>query len=284
MFMFTSRNRELCRHTLKNSLSRFRTSKEGNIDLFTDPSNELQKWLKIPLFRKDEKPFAPDEITIKKAGRLFRPSNTNKIQFVKSVFDNPEHYPVYKKPNLPEILFLGYSNSGKSTLIKALFKHNEELVRTSSKPGHTQLLNFFQAGDQFVLVDAPGYGQNEPENFRPAVEKYLETRKNLRRTFLLIDSSIGMLRKDKRAIKMLERHQRPFALIMTKIDTTPTSIKLTNLMEMQRIRDEYSSPFCYPQPFLVSGLTYEGLGFLQAFITHETTDHVVDENINVLHN
>ena len=79
--------------------------------------------------------------------------NFNKAKFIKSA-------PTYEqKPekNLKEIVFVGKSNVGKSSLINALIK-NKNLAKTSSKPGYTKLLNYFEIDEKFYLVDAPGYG------------------------------------------------------------------------------------------------------------------------------
>ncbi|MCD6581573.1 MAG: ribosome biogenesis GTP-binding protein YsxC, partial [Desulfuromusa sp.] len=74
-------------------------------------------------------------------------------EFIKSA-TKPGNYP----PNeLPEIAFAGRSNVGKSSLINVLV-NRKSLVRTSSTPGRTQLINFFNVNNQFSLVDLPGYG------------------------------------------------------------------------------------------------------------------------------
>ena len=73
--------------------------------------------------------------------------------FVKSA-TRPAHYP---EAELPEVAFAGRSNVGKSSLINVLV-NRKALVRTSSTPGRTQLLNFFTINDTFFLVDLPGYG------------------------------------------------------------------------------------------------------------------------------
>jgi len=92
---------------------------------------------------------------------------------------------------LPEIAFAGKSNVGKSSLINALL-NRKSLARTSQNPGKTQTINFYNINKEFFLVDLPGYGYAKVsaeirEKWGKMIEKYLETSKQLRRVFLLID-------------------------------------------------------------------------------------------------
>ena len=100
----------------------------------------------------------------------------------------PEHYP---PPDLPEVAFAGRSNVGKSSLLNILL-NRKRLVKTSSTPGRTQLINFFVLNDALSLVDLPGYGYAKVpaairKNWGPMVEAYLSKRDSLRTVVLLID-------------------------------------------------------------------------------------------------
>ena len=93
--------------------------------------------------------------------------------------------------SLPEIAFAGKSNVGKSSLINALL-NRKSLARTSQNPGKTQTINFYNINKEFFLVDLPGYGYAKVsaeirEKWGKMIEKYLETSKQLKRVFLLID-------------------------------------------------------------------------------------------------
>lgn len=92
---------------------------------------------------------------------------------------------------LPEIAFAGKSNVGKSSLINALM-NRKSLARTSSQPGKTQTINFYNINDAMYLVDLPGYGyakvsESERTKWGRMIENYLHTSKQLQAVFLLID-------------------------------------------------------------------------------------------------
>lgn len=92
---------------------------------------------------------------------------------------------------MPEIAFAGKSNVGKSSLINALM-NRKSLARTSSQPGKTQTINFYNINDAMYLVDLPGYGyakvsESERAKWGRMIENYLHTSKQLQAVFLLID-------------------------------------------------------------------------------------------------
>lgn len=92
---------------------------------------------------------------------------------------------------LPEIAFAGKSNVGKSSLLNALI-NRKSYARTSSQPGKTQTINFYNINNRIYYVDLPGYGyakvsQAEREKWGEMIERYLKTSKQLRLIFLLID-------------------------------------------------------------------------------------------------
>jgi len=93
--------------------------------------------------------------------------------------------------SMPEIAFAGKSNVGKSSLINALM-NRKSLARTSSSPGKTQTINFYNINDALYFVDLPGYGyakvsQQEKEKWGKMVERYLHQSKVLVAVFLLVD-------------------------------------------------------------------------------------------------
>lgn len=91
----------------------------------------------------------------------------------------------------PEFAFAGKSNVGKSSLINALM-NRKSYARTSSQPGKTQTINFYNINDALYYVDLPGYGyakvsQKEKENWGKMIERYLHTSKQIRQVFVLVD-------------------------------------------------------------------------------------------------
>lgn len=124
--------------------------------------------------------------------------------------------------NLDEIAFAGRSNVGKSSLINALF-NQKKLAKTSSTPGRTQQLNFFNFDNKLYLVDLPGYGYAKaPEKmvrqWQVVLKTYLRGRPNLRRVFLLIDSRHGIKAEDLEIMKMLDVSAVSYQVILTKTD------------------------------------------------------------------
>lgn len=242
----------------------YKKGKLGHIirdSMFENPVDDLQRYVETPLLLEDESWFHPSRETMEHSERLF----TSGVRPLASA-STPNRCP---NSGLPEIALLGYSNVGKSSLIKALFYRCPGLkIRTSSKPGHTKTVDFFQVHQGFVMVDMPGYGYMQPESFATTVGAYLNKRLNLRCAFLLFNPEQGIKEEDKVVIKKLESLRIDYALVMTKIDLFSRSQKLRTLLEIRRLRDTFAREYCYQQPFLVSSVTGEGLGYLQAFIAH----------------
>lgn len=134
-------------------------------------------------------------------------------------------YPSYEKcPTevLPEYAFIGRSNVGKSSLINMLTQQ-KGLAKTSSKPGKTQMINYFLINDAWYLVDLPGYGyakvsKKHRASLKKMIDEYIKNRKQLVNTFVLIDSRIPPQKNDLQFIDFLGKQEVPFSLVFTKID------------------------------------------------------------------
>lgn len=125
-----------------------------------------------------------------------------------------------------EIAFAGRSNVGKSSLINALFGQ-KKLAKTSSTPGRTQQLNYFNLDDKLYLVDLPGYGfakapKDIVKNWQNLINTYLVGRASLRRVFLLIDSRHGIKKIDEEIMDMLDKAAVTYQIVLTKIDKIST--------------------------------------------------------------
>nr|XP_009673567.1 PREDICTED: GTP-binding protein 8 [Struthio camelus australis] len=179
--------------------------------------------------------------------------------------------------NPSSVCFIGRSNVGKSSLIRALFSLTPEVeIRVSKKPGHTKKMNFFNVGKYFTLVDMPGYGYRAPQDFVEMVEAYLQERHTLKRTFLLVDGVVGLQKTDHIGIEMLEEFGIPYVLVLTKIDRASRGLLLKNVLEIQEFVKEKTQG-CFPQLFLVSSLEFSGVHLLRCFIAHVTGNLPVAE-------
>ncbi|MCQ2535583.1 MAG: ribosome biogenesis GTP-binding protein YihA/YsxC [Lachnospiraceae bacterium] len=126
------------------------------------------------------------------------------------------------KNNLPEVAFAGKSNVGKSSLINALM-NRKSLARTSSQPGKTQTINFYNINEELYLVDLPGYGyakvsEKERERWGKMIEKYLDTSEKLRAVFLLIDIRHEPSANDKQMFEWIDYEGYQPIVICTKAD------------------------------------------------------------------
>lgn len=129
--------------------------------------------------------------------------------------------------NYPEIAFAGRSNVGKSSLINCLL-NRKKLALTSSSPGKTRLLNFFEVNERLYFVDLPGYGfakvsQTEREQWKKLIETYINKSQNLKGIIQIIDSRIGPTELDTGMIEWLSYLNKQIILIATKTDKLPKS-------------------------------------------------------------
>jgi GTP-binding protein len=125
-----------------------------------------------------------------------------------------------------EVAFLGRSNVGKSSLLNRLVGA-EGLAFTSSRPGCTQLVNFYQVDGGFCFVDLPGYGfakvpQHITRQWKALIEQYLLERQALRLAVIVLDARRGWMEKDIELRNWLEFHKRPFVVVATKTDKLKT--------------------------------------------------------------
>lgn len=128
----------------------------------------------------------------------------------------------YPTDNKDEFLLVGRSNVGKSSFINTLI-NRKNFARTSSTPGKTQTLNFYLINDLFYLVDVPGYGfakvsKKLKNNFGLIMEDYLESRKNLKHVFLLVDFRHKPTNDDIMMYEFLKYYNIPVTVIATKLD------------------------------------------------------------------
>lgn len=122
----------------------------------------------------------------------------------------------------PEVAFAGKSNVGKSSLINALM-NRKSYARTSSQPGKTQTINFYNINDELYFVDLPGYGyakvsQQEKEKWGKMIEKYLHRSKVLQAVFLLVDIRHEPSANDRQMYEWILANGYHPIVIATKLD------------------------------------------------------------------
>jgi len=142
----------------------------------------------------------------------------NKAEYIKGATD-PVHYPT---TGLPEMIFAGRSNVGKSSFLNSL-TNRKQLARVSSRPGKTQTLNFYNINDVMHIVDVPGYGyarvnKTLKEAFGHMIEKYLVEREELILGVLLVDFRHKPTAEDVAMYQLYKYYEIPSLVIGTKKD------------------------------------------------------------------
>lgn len=143
----------------------------------------------------------------------------------------------------PEVAFAGKSNVGKSSLINALM-NRKALARTSSQPGKTQTINFYNINEAIYLVDLPGYGfartsAAEKQKWGVMIERYLHTSRNLKAVFLLVDIRHAPNANDHQMYDWIVQNGYQPIIIATKLD----KLKRSQVQKALRtIRDGLSLP------------------------------------------
>ncbi|MGF7186474.1 GTP-binding protein [Desulfitispora alkaliphila] len=137
---------------------------------------------------------------------------------------NEDQYPI---GDLPEIALAGRSNVGKSSLINKII-NRKKLAFTSSKPGKTQTLNFYNINDKFYFVDLPGYGfakvsKTQRGEWGKMIERYLEKREQLVGIIHIVDMRHPPSKQDVQMHQWIEHQDIPSIVVATKVDKVPRS-------------------------------------------------------------
>ncbi len=144
--------------------------------------------------------------------------NFNKVSFLLSAYSLGQ----LPEPVCPEIAFAGRSNVGKSSLINRLVGRRN-LVKTSSRPGKTQSLNYFLVDDSLYLVDLPGYGfarvsRKMQSSWQELITAYLRGRRSLVCVVVIIDLRHELKVQDRELVDWLRYHHLPCLPVYTKAD------------------------------------------------------------------
>lgn len=193
-----------------------------------------------------------------------------KAQFIKSSKGLEDAPP----ESLPEYAFIGRSNVGKSSLINMLTEQ-KNLAKTSASPGKTQLINHFEINEAWNLVDLPGYGyakvsKKMRNEFKRMIYNYLEKRKSLIATFVLLDARHEPMKADLDFMQWLGIKQIPFVMVFTKIDKIDSSTLRKNL---NAYRNKMLETWEFlPDSFTTSAVSQHGRDEILNYIDHINTD------------
>lgn len=132
---------------------------------------------------------------------------------------SPKQYP---QDQLPEIVLVGKSNVGKSSFINTMI-NRKKLARTSSEPGKTRQINFYDMDHKFYFVDLPGYGYSKMSKQEQAkvgtfIEEYLNTSDHIALIVFLLDIRHAPSENDKLMYRYIIDSERPCIVITNKAD------------------------------------------------------------------
>lgn len=161
---------------------------------------------------------------------------------------NPKQYP---KQGLPEIVLVGKSNVGKSSFVNTMI-NRKKLARTSSEPGKTRQINFYNIDETFYFVDLPGYGyskmsKKEQEQVGKFIEEYLFNRKEIALIIFLVDIRHKPTDNDKLMYNYIISSGLPFIILANKADKIAITKVDDAVLELQKsinpIGDIQTLPF-----------------------------------------
>ena len=155
-------------------------------------------------------------------------TKVKQAKFLKSESKIPKDFAGF---SMPEIAIVGRSNVGKSSFING-FCNNGKLAKTSSTPGRTRLVNFFEIDSRFILVDLPGYGyakagKSEQDKWESMIDSYFQNSQNLAAVIMLVDIRHEPSKLDVMMMDYLYAYNIPVTVVATKLDKIKKS-------EMQR--------------------------------------------------
>ena len=148
---------------------------------------------------------------------------------------SPKQYP---KNELPQIVLVGKSNVGKSSFINTMI-NRKSLARTSSEPGKTRQINFYNIDEIFYFVDLPGYGyskmsKQEQERVGSFIEQYLVKSKNIALVIFLVDIRHNPTENDRLMYDYIIRSGLPFIILANKADKIASTKVENTVKELQK--------------------------------------------------
>lgn len=187
------------------------------------------------------------------------------------------------KDNLPEVVFLGRSNVGKSSLLNKVC-NRKNIARVSKNPGKTRELNYYMINKKVYFVDLPGYGyarvaEHVKAGWATLIEDFFRTRKQIAVALQIVDARLGPTELDNTMLGWLDYYEVPFILMMTKADKLPVS-KLK--MQVERITQQLSGFTQLVKVIPFSSVTGVGRAELLSTIDEFTDKKVTSTNKQVI--
>lgn len=168
--------------------------------------------------------------------------NINNAKFYISAV-KPENYP---KDDLPEVILVGKSNVGKSSFINTML-NRKNLAKTSSEPGKTRLINFYNIDEKMYFVDMPGYGyskmsKTEETKVAGYINEYFKIRKHISLIILVLDIRHNPTKDDIIMYKYILSNNIPFAIVLNKADKIAKTKLQSKIDEFKEILGISYSP------------------------------------------
>ncbi len=175
------------------------------------------------------------------------------VKFIKSASKKAE----FIEDELNQVAIVGRSNVGKSSLIN-LLTNNSKMAKTSSTPGRTRLVNYFNVNNQFYLVDLPGYGYHKAgkehtDIWDKTMNDYFTDNEKLKVVLLLIDSRIKPTELDKQMVQYLAERDIPVVIVLTKADKV-------NRSEINLSKDKISNELRFNKSRIIATSTLKKQG------------------------
>lgn len=153
-----------------------------------------------------------------------------------SFIESMQEFNKYKGYKLPEIVVVGRSNVGKSSLINML-SNNSKLAKVSSAQGKTKLANFFMFNNEFILVDLPGYGyaktsKLEQQRWSAMINSYFEKSKHLKMAIMLVDIRHTPTEQDIQMLEYFTFNNIPVTIVATKYDKIKKSERMEKITKI----------------------------------------------------
>lgn len=180
---------------------------------------------------------------------------------------NPKQYP---NDGLPQIVLVGKSNVGKSSFINTMV-NRKKLAKTSSEPGKTRQINFYNMDNKFYFVDLPGYGyskmsKSEQVKVGSFIEEYLAKSTNIALIIFLIDIRHSPTENDKLMYRYIIDTNKPCIVVANKADkiaVTKVDIQVRNLQdELNPLHDLKFYPFSSERKIYTEGIWEEIENFI----------------------